>query len=129
MLDSVKRKEIIAAAMHQAWFAHSVIGLGQEGKPWLEAAEDQKSSTYHMVTFWDTFDKLPDNKSYLAEVSHVVWMKQKRAAGWTLGSTRDPVAKTHPNLVPYAELSKADKDKDMVIVEAYLTMRSVLGDA
>ena len=43
---------------------------------------------------------------------HEVWAKSRMSQGWTYGQKRDDVLKTHPCLVPYAELSENEKDYD-----------------
>jgi DNA-binding response OmpR family regulator len=48
----------------------------------------------------------------LAENTHEVWSATRIAQGWTYGPTRNDAAKTHPGLVPYAELSELEKDLD-----------------
>jgi hypothetical protein len=52
---------------------------------------------------------------------HEQWMGDKFANGWTYGPEKDPVAKTHPCLVPYDELpteQRAKNDLFLAIVEA-----------
>lgn len=44
--------------------------------------------------------------------SHALWMASRIAEGWTLGPVKDFEAKTHPCLVPYAELPEAQRRKD-----------------
>lgn len=48
------------------------------------------------------------------EEQHNNWIKNRRADGWTLGPSKDTVAKTHPNLVPYEELPAAQRRKDLI---------------
>ncbi len=48
----------------------------------------------------------------LAEHVHDVWAEGRLAEGWTYGPRRDDDAKTHPGLVPYAELAEGEKDYD-----------------
>jgi hypothetical protein len=48
----------------------------------------------------------------LAEHAHDIWAQQRLAQGWTYGPQRDDVAKTHPDLVPYAELPDEEKAYD-----------------
>jgi hypothetical protein len=48
----------------------------------------------------------------LAENAHDVWAIQRLAQGWTCGPTRDDHAKTHPDLVPYADLPDSEKQFD-----------------
>ncbi len=48
----------------------------------------------------------------LARNAHENWARRRIAEGWKHGPRRDDVKKEHPNLVPYEELSEADKDYD-----------------
>lgn len=45
----------------------------------------------------------------LAENTHEVWATGKLAEGWVYGSELNREKKTHPLLVPYAELAESDK--------------------
>jgi hypothetical protein len=57
----------------------------------------------------------PDRKTSPAEL-HQDWVEAYEAMGWTYGPTRDPVARTHPDMVPYDELGQLERDKDAVFV-------------
>lgn len=48
----------------------------------------------------------------LAENVHEVWAKNRLADGWSYGSERNDSLKTTPSLVPYSELSEAEKNYD-----------------
>jgi len=48
----------------------------------------------------------------LAEHVHDTWAKRRIEEGWTYGPERNDDKKTHPGLVPYEELSEAEKDYD-----------------
>jgi hypothetical protein len=48
----------------------------------------------------------------LAEHTHDTWAQRRLADGWTYGPSRDDAHKRHPGLVPYAELSDAEKQYD-----------------
>ncbi len=48
----------------------------------------------------------------LARNTHENWARQRIAEGWRYGPQRDDERKEHPNLVPYEELSEADKEYD-----------------
>jgi hypothetical protein len=54
----------------------------------------------------------PDLTEQLAEHTHDVWAARRLADGWTYGPARDDAAKTHPCLVPYADLPQAEKEYD-----------------
>jgi len=48
--------------------------------------------------------------------AHSSWMESYLAMGWTYGKTYDPVAKIHPDLVPYSQLAQLERDKDSVFI-------------
>lgn len=48
----------------------------------------------------------------LAAHVHDTWARQRRAEGWRRGRRRDDEARTHPGLVPYAELPETEKAYD-----------------
>jgi hypothetical protein len=48
----------------------------------------------------------------LAQNTHDHWAKRRMAEGWTFGAVRDDAAKKHPNLVPYDQLTEAEKEYD-----------------
>ena len=43
---------------------------------------------------------------------HEVWAKSRMEQGWSWGPQRDDELKTHPDLVPYDELTEEEKDYD-----------------
>lgn len=49
-----------------------------------------------------------------AEELHERWCSWKREAGWVYGPVKDATAKTHPCLVPYADLDEGQQTKDHV---------------
>lgn len=65
----------------------------------------------------DTSDiELPEELKALAEMIaknvHEVWSAGRMAEGWTCGEERNDAEKKHPCLVPYEELSEAEKAYD-----------------
>lgn len=65
----------------------------------------------------DTSDvKLPDSllelTEKIAENVHDIWARGRINDGWTYGETRDDAKKTHPCIVPYAELDDGEKEYD-----------------
>jgi hypothetical protein len=48
----------------------------------------------------------------LAKNTHENWARLRIEEGWRYGQERDDAHKKHPNLVPYEELSEADKEYD-----------------
>jgi len=73
---------------------------------------------------------LPDEIAALSEKlarnAHEVWASERIAAGWRLGPERNDARKEHPSLVPYEQLSEAEKEYDrqvsMQSIKAILAM-------
>lgn len=54
----------------------------------------------------------PETLELLAEAEHNGWMVERMLAGWKYGSPRDDGEKRHPLIIPYNQLSEADKNYD-----------------
>ena len=63
----------------------------------------------------------------LAENNHDHWARQRMDAGWTYGTERDDVRKTHPDLVPYRDLTEEEKQYDRTSVVETLKAILLLG--
>jgi hypothetical protein len=63
----------------------------------------------------------------LAEQVHELWARQRVKDGWTYGPRRDDARKEHPNLVPYAQLTEADREYDRVAALGTLKIILALG--
>jgi hypothetical protein len=71
-------------------------------------------------------DQLED----MAIKEHDRWEADLRRDGWTFASgPKDPVAKTHPLLVPWDELSEVEKEKDRDAIRAIPRMLARVGYA
>lgn len=57
-------------------------------------------------------ESLTELTEVIAENTHEVWSANRMAEGWKWGPVRDDSKLEHPNLVPYCELSEADRDYD-----------------
>jgi hypothetical protein len=77
---------------------------------WDDAPDWQKESAINGVEYH------LDNPLATPEDSHVNWMKQKVADGWTYGDVKDADAKTHPCMVEYSELPAAQQMKDYMFI-------------
>jgi hypothetical protein len=60
----------------------------------------------------------------LAENAHDHWALQRMSDGWVYGPRRDDAGKKHPDLVPYAQLSEAEKQYDRRV--AMETIKAIL---
>ena len=83
---------------------------------------------FHNDTSQASWDDAPDNIKESAragikvaltatpEEQHDAWCAFKVADGWVYGDVKDAVAKTHPCLVPYVDLSPEQKRKDAIYI-------------
>jgi hypothetical protein len=100
----------VARVAHEANTAYC-WELGDESAlHWDQAPDWQKESAIKGVTL------LRSNLFLQPEDTHVAWMADKLLDGWVYGPVKDAAAKTHPCLVPYMELSDAQRRKDAIFV-------------
>lgn len=57
-----------------------------------------------------------EQRSKSPEELHGSWMQAYFAMGWVYGEKYSREDKTHPDLVPYADLGQLERDKDAVFV-------------
>lgn len=57
-----------------------------------------------------------EQRSMSPEELHGSWMQAYFAMGWEYGEVYSREAKTHPDLVPYAQLGQLERDKDAVFI-------------
>lgn len=100
--------ERIAKLCHEANRAICEAAGDDSQVPWDNAADWQQQSAIIGVRFrLDNHDATPD-------AQHEAWCQDKRENGWVYGEKKDPEAKTHPCLIPYAQLPFEQRVKDHV---------------
>ena len=57
-----------------------------------------------------------DQRSRSPEELHGSWMQSYFTMGWVYGPEYSREKKTHPDLVPYADLGQLERDKDAIFV-------------
>lgn len=101
------RNERIGRVCHQANKA-LCEAFGDFSQPdWQDAPDWQRESARAGVQLHCSGDFGP-------EASHLAWMKMKIDEGWVYGDAKDPELKTHPCLVPFAELPREQQAKDFL---------------
>jgi hypothetical protein len=96
--------EQIARIAHEVNRAYCEF-LGDTSQvPWDDAPDWQKQSAFDGVR--------AAQAGSTPEGLHEAWCRYKREDGWVYGPVKDAALKTHPCLVPYAELSNEQKFKD-----------------
>lgn len=103
-LDKIER---IARVCHEVNRAYCEA-LGDLSQPaWEDAPAWQRESARMGVDLHLCGDFGP-------EASHIGWMQQKVADGWTYGPEKNPELKQHPCMVPFAELPREQQAKDFI---------------
>lgn len=57
-------------------------------------------------------DDLSDLTEAMARNVHEVWAAGRIKEGWTFGTIRDDLNKTHPCLIPYEQLPESEREYD-----------------
>lgn len=107
-MEDTKKVEFIARARHLAWCCYQ-MGCSQPYN--FEPTEDQLDSLMNGVRFG------LKNPNSTPKENHDNWMKCKINQGWMYGKEKDLEKKTHYDLVPFEELTKIEKDKDIMDCE------------
>lgn len=103
MHEGLTKEEFLVYFRHACWVCGQIMA-GQEYN--LEPNESQAASILNHI------QALNANPGMTPEENHDNWMKHKLAEGWTLGTVKDFEAKTHPDLIPYADLPEVEQRKD-----------------
>ena len=101
----VERIARVAHEVNRA-YCESLGDLSQQ--PWGLAPKWQRESARLGVYFHMA------NPDAGPEASHESWASEKLANGWVYGPLKDPIAKTHPCLVPFNELPQEQQAKDFL---------------
>ena len=79
--------------------------------PWSEREEDFRAQ------FLDVIERQTGpQRSSSPEELHGSWMQAYLANGWVYGERYDVSRRVHPDLLPYAQLSRLEQEKDAVFV-------------
>ena len=92
--------------------------------PWTEREEPFRAQFLDVIE-----QQMGPQRSTSPEDLHNSWMQAYYAMGWVYGDTYDREAKTHPDLVPYAQLGQLERDKDAVFVALCEIARNWIYDA
>ena len=102
-----KKVDAIARVAHNANIAYSdAVDDKFPHKSWEESPESLRQTTRQgVLTRLENPDMSPAQM-------HANWMDAKIKDGYRYGEAKDDDAKTHPCLVPYDQLPKAQQTKD-----------------
>ena len=85
--------------------------------PWNEVGQDIKDSVFIGI------ERIIEDPNITNEQLHDSWIQTKTEQGWKYGEVRSEELKTHPCMVPYAELPEFQRLKDAMfrnVVKAVL---------
>lgn len=113
----MKRKDIdklvdsvVPFIMHQCWVSYQ-MGAGQEYN--IKPTRHQLQSLRNATQFIGKM-KRPTSKKM-----HDNWCKYKMNNGWKYGFKKDVNKKTHPDLVPWDQLTIVEQNKDAMCLASY----------
>ena len=99
------------------WIFRKKIAMEKKTRKRTVKNKDNETMKVYRPEPVDTSDvTVPEELMELVEEMsrnvHEVWAKSRMDQGWTWGKQRDDERKTHPDLVPYDELTEVEKDYD-----------------
>ncbi len=101
--------EKIARVMHETVRAWQAANGQPPAPPWGRAPQWMKDASITSIR-WRI-----ENPDAPTSAQHEQWAAQKRSEGWKQGSRKSAVTKTHPLLVPYAQLPEIERRKDALV--------------
>jgi hypothetical protein len=129
--------DAMARTLHNAYLNTQLAGGGSSRSnasiiPWSELPAHKKKANQHAAAHMDVKLRIancvalpidareteavfpPDDlmMELLAQLEHRRWMADKYLAGYSYGEVRDEDRMMHPDLIPWEELTEADKEKD-----------------
>jgi hypothetical protein len=100
--------EQIARVCHEANKGLCEANGDNSQNAWENADQWQRDSAIKGVEF------AINNPTAPASAQHDAWSADKLNDGWVYGEVKNPVAKTHPCLVPFEELPEFQQKKDVL---------------
>ena len=102
----------------RAWFVYEGARLAAitAEAPVIPAPFTEREPDFQ-AQFYDVIERqCGDQRSSSPEELHGSWIQAYLALGWRYGAPYDPVNRVHPDLVPYAQLGRRERDKDNVFI-------------
>ena len=116
------QNEEIARAIYEAtrieanWSKRSIVP-----EKWEDRDEKFRTQFVEIIDKYLKTDKLPTPSD-----AHDSWMKSYFDMGWKYGEVRDVDKKTHPDLLPFDELSQDERDKDAIFLAFVWVIKEAL---
>lgn len=110
----------IAQAAHEVNRVWCEINNDKTKLPWGQSQGHLRAGTRAGVRC--LLEKLNENDLPDAAHQHMEWVEERTDQGWVYGYTYDPSKKIHPNLVPFADLTVAERCKDNLFLNTVITL-------
>jgi hypothetical protein len=88
----------------------AVLGDDMPSRPWFSESRKQRKLVL------DGVRRIREQPMLTAKDHHEAWRTGKRAQGWAYDPVKDPAEKTHPDMLPWNELSPEAKDKSVLFL-------------
>jgi hypothetical protein len=99
----------------------------EANRGWCDATGDYSQMTWDNAESWQRDSAVEGVAVALAgatpEQQHEAWCQAKSRDGWIYGDVKDAEAKTHPCLVPYADLPPEQRAKDALFTVIVNTLK------
>ena len=102
--------EAIARVCHETNRAYCLTIGEMTQEPWGLAPGWQRDSAIEGVR------QVMADPEITAELLHAHWRFHEETTGWRRGRIKDPIAKTHPGMVPYDQLPLKQTIKDRLFI-------------
>ena len=116
--------EDIARVVHAANRELQIV----QGDPWPSPPWDD-APDYQCREAIDGVQVVLDTPDLTPDAHHQAWVDRMAADGWTYGEAKDEGAKTHPCMVPFADLPGGQQLKDRLFIALVRALSSGWGDA
>lgn len=103
--------------IHQAWVSYQ-LGCDQPFNVFPTPAQ--------LDSQLNALKEFLKNPMMTVEESHENWVQYKFSLGWKFGPVKDEDKKEHPDLVPFEELPKVEREKDVMDLLARRIVLSTL---
>ena len=102
----------------------------EANRAWCESCGDFSQQSWEDAPVWQRESAVEGVEVALADgtpsTQHEAWREQREMEGWRYGETKDAAVKTHPCLVPFADLPPAQQTKDALFIAVARALTSTV---
>lgn len=104
--------------LRRAIFVYEAARLEAEisGRPIIPEHWGERDEAFKIQFVAVVSRQCSDDKFTSAEAAHDSWWREYERMGWKYGPDRNVMEKTHPDMVPFHDLTKSERDKDEIFL-------------